>query len=61
MGLNLFKGRNIHPTYSNCVDAAIGAANIVSLLVNNILYNSVCYEYNEMSNVCDGIRYDINK
>ena len=53
------KVRNINPTYSNCVDAAIGADNIASLFANkyNALYNSVCYEYNEMSNM----RNDIDK
>ena len=55
--------RNINPTYSNYVDAAIGADNIVSLFANkyNALYNSVCYEYNEMSNMRNDIRYDIDK
>ena len=57
------KVRNINPTYSNCVDAAIGADNIVSLFANkyNALYNSPCYEYNEMSNMHNDIRYDIDK
>ena len=57
------KVRNINPTYSNCVDAAIGADNIVSLFANkyNALYNYVCYEYNEMSNMRNAIRYDIDK
>ena len=47
------KVRNTYPTYSNCVDAAIVADNTVSLFANkyNALYNSVCYEYNEMSNL----------
>ena len=47
----------------NCVDAAIGADYIVSLFANkyNALYNSVCYEYNEMSNMRNYIRYDIDK
>ena len=47
------KVRNINPTYSNCVDVAIGVGNIVSLFANkyNALYNSVCYEYKEMSNM----------
>ena len=54
---------DINPTYLNCVDAAIGADNIVSLFSNtyNALYNSVCYEYNEMSNMRNDIRYDIDK
>ena len=45
------------------VVAAIGADNIVSLFANkyNASYNSVCYEYNEMSNLCNDIRYDIDK
>ena len=49
--------------FSNCVDAAIGADNIVSLFANkyNALYNSVCYEYSEMSNMRNDIRYDIDK
>ena len=57
------KVRNINPTYSNCVDAAIGADNIVSLFANNhnALYNSVCYEYNEMSNMRNHNRYNIDK
>ena len=57
------KGRNINQTYSNCVDAAIGADNIVSLFANkyNALYNSVCYECNEMSNMRNDIRYGIDK
>ena len=40
------KGRNINPTYSNCVDEAIAADNFVSLFANkyNALYNSVCNE-----------------
>ena len=55
--------RNTHPTYSNCVDAAIGADNIVSLFTKkyNALYNSVCYEHNEMSNLCTDITYVIDK
>ena len=53
--------RNINPTCSNCVDTAIGADNSVSLFANkyNALYNFVCYEYNEMSNMRNDIRYDI--
>ena len=53
----------INPTHSNCVEAAIGAYNFVSLFANkyNALYNSVCYEYNEMSNMRNDIRYDIDK
>ena len=57
MGWNK-KERIINATYSNCVDAAIGADNIVSLFANkyNALYNSVCYKYNEMSNFRNDIR-----
>ena len=33
------KSRNINQTYSNCVDAVIGADNIVSLLANK--YNAL--------------------
>ena len=45
------------------VDAAIGADNIVSFFANkyNALYNSVCYEYNEMYNMRNDIRYDNDK
>ena len=57
------KVRNINPIYSNCVDTAIGADNIVSSFANkyNALYNSVCYAYNEMYNMRNDIRYDIDK
>ena len=56
------KKKNINPTYSNCVDSAFGADNIVSLFANkyNAFYNSVCYEYNELSNMRNDIKYDIN-
>ena len=37
--MKLKKARNPYPTYSNCVDAAIGAANIVSLFA--IKYNAL--------------------
>ena len=42
---------------------AIGADNIVSLFANKYspLYNSVCYEYNEIPDLCNDIRYDIDK
>ena len=57
------KVRHINPTYSNCVDAAIGVNYIVSLFANTYtaLYNSVCYEYHEMSSIRNDIRYDIDK
>ena len=57
------KVRNINPTYSNCVDAAIGTDNIISLFANkyNALYNYVCFEYNEMSNMRKDTRDDIDK
>ena len=47
----------------NCVDAVIGADNSVSLFAKkyNALYNSVCYEYNEISNLCNYSIYDIDK
>ena len=55
--------RNINPTYSNCVDAEIGDDNIVLLFANkySALYNYVCYEYNEMSNMHNDIRHYIGK
>ena len=36
---------------------------LIILFVNkyNALYTSVCYEYNEMSNMRNDIRYDIDK
>ena len=63
MGWNKKTVRNINPTYSNCVDAALGADNIVSLCANkyNALYNSVCFEYNEMYNMRNDFRYDNDK
>ena len=61
--MKLKKIRTINQTYSNCVDTTIKADNIVSLFTNkyNALYNSVCYKSNEISNMRNDIRYDIDK
>ena len=44
--------KNTISTYSNCVDAAIGADNIVTLFVNS---------HNEISNLCINTIYYIDK